>query len=339
MRPTRPALSPGVAKRHRRSTRGRSGERVSLADIARISAAAGYAAPDPTPEGGEAVAIGGDFALYRFADGLGVHFVDGVEQLNLTSAFTLGPGVTIFLLLEGYVACAVDGETLEIGADEDMNGYCGLVWSRAGPTRVERQLRRGRHVSKVTITLTPDWFANLGLDLPDSLARFRARRSAQMHWRPSERAIRNARDIVRPFETAPLLRRIAAQRRALEIVEDAFAAFEAEGGADAAHGLAGRASDARAYLDATLDREEPLGQVARNLGMSVTALQDCFRTSFGMTVGEYSRRQRLIRANVALRDEGVSVARAAAEAGYRSPANFATAFSREFGYPPSRARR
>ena len=81
-----------------------------------------------------------------------------------------------------------------------------------------------------------------------------------------------------------------------------------------------------------------LGDIARELAMSVTALQDCFRSGFGQTIGEYRRRQKLIRANVALRDEGVSVARAAELAGYGSPANFATAFSREFGYPPSKAR-
>jgi len=278
--------------------------------------------------------------MHRFVDGMDVHVVSGVEMDDLTTSFTIGPGVSIFLLLEGYVSITVDGETWELGADESVNGFCGTVWARSRDVRVERHIRRGRHVEKIAITLQPDWFDALEAAMPAGFSAFLARHKAEAQWAPSARAVRNGRDIVWPLETTPLQRRLGVQQRALQIVQEALALFDADDAHDLEQetGLARRAAGVRAFLDETLDRDLTLGALAREIGMSVTALQDGFRQSFGMTIGEYRRRQKLIRANMALRDDGVTVAKAAELAGYSNPANFATAFSREFGYPPSKAR-
>jgi AraC-like DNA-binding protein len=53
-----------------------------------------------------------------------------------------------------------------------------------------------------------------------------------------------------------------------------------------------------------------------------------------MTVFDYLRRARLLRARQALEREGRSIIEAAAIAGYTSPANFATAYRRRFGITP-----
>ncbi|MDR1647090.1 MAG: AraC family transcriptional regulator, partial [Zoogloeaceae bacterium] len=59
---------------------------------------------------------------------------------------------------------------------------------------------------------------------------------------------------------------------------------------------------------------------------------------FGMTVFDYERQRRLLRARQALEQEGRSVGEAADIAGYTSAANFATAFKRHFGITPRQCR-
>jgi len=57
-----------------------------------------------------------------------------------------------------------------------------------------------------------------------------------------------------------------------------------------------------------------------------------------MTIFEYQRARRLLQARQALEREGISVNEAAWRAGYNSPANFATAFKRQFGISPRQVR-
>ena len=332
-----------------RRARERRAKPVFPTDIA--AACRAVAAPDAPAEAywpGAAPhepVLGGAFEMRRFPDGMEAHFVNGMEMRTTAASFELGPGLSVFVLLEGYLAFSVDGEAWDLGADESGNAYNGLIWARARPTKIERQMRRGRHLTKLALTLPPGWIDRYEALSPRALTAFRARHLAQAQWAPSERAIRAAWDIVRPMGETALARAIAMQTNALAIVSEALETFELADGDDAeaeaqvdaqAHF---RAAQARAYLDETLDRDEPLRETARQLGMSVSSLQACFRDAFQVTVGEYRRRQRLIRANVALRDQGISIADAARQAGYRSAANFATAFSRAFGYPPSQARR
>lgn len=312
---------------------------VLVSEIERLSKLSGYQSAWHSDLSPECVVMGGEFALHQFSDGLRVHVTSGVENSDLTARFTVGPALTIFILLEGYVAFTIDGEIWELGADEGVNVETGLIWSRTHDTKVERHTRRGRHVSKVGITLEPEWFENLDLVLPTALVRFRERHLAQLQWCPSPSTLRNARDIIRPIETAKLQARLATQQKALQIVQEAFGLFEDEVAPEVDGIRIDRAGEIREFLDGSLDLNLSLEQIGRSLGMSVTVLQERFRDAFGLTVGEYRRQQRLIHAMLALRDKGASVTDAAALAGYSSSANFATAFSRQFGYPPSQVRR
>jgi AraC-like DNA-binding protein len=69
--------------------------------------------------------------------------------------------------------------------------------------------------------------------------------------------------------------------------------------------------------------------------MSPSTLQRVFKQCLGMTVGEFMRIRRLERARAELAAGACRVGEAAYRAGYRSAANFATAFRQEFGFPPS----
>lgn len=60
--------------------------------------------------------------------------------------------------------------------------------------------------------------------------------------------------------------------------------------------------------------------------------------AFGTTVFDYLRRNRLLRARDALERDRCSIIAAAELAGYTSPANFATAYRRQFGMTPRQSR-
>jgi len=79
-------------------------------------------------------------------------------------------------------------------------------------------------------------------------------------------------------------------------------------------------------------------RIAREMGVNATTLQRQFRALHGMTLFEYQRTRRLLQARQALERDGVSVNEAAWLAGYNSPANFATAFKRQFGISPKQVR-
>ncbi|MBQ1558305.1 MAG: helix-turn-helix domain-containing protein, partial [Pseudomonas sp.] len=64
-----------------------------------------------------------------------------------------------------------------------------------------------------------------------------------------------------------------------------------------------------------------------------------FRSRNGTTIAAYLRRQRLARAYQAMRQQGLSVEDAANLAGYEHLSSFSAAFKREYGFPPSQARR
>lgn len=82
-----------------------------------------------------------------------------------------------------------------------------------------------------------------------------------------------------------------------------------------------------------------LGDLAREAGMSVTALKSKFPVAFGQPVFAFLRDIRLHHAKERMEEGGWTVSQAAFFVGYRHQSNFSTAFRRKFGITPSDIRR
>lgn len=91
-------------------------------------------------------------------------------------------------------------------------------------------------------------------------------------------------------------------------------------------------------LLADLDGEHRLCDLARDVGMSTSALKSKFASVTGQPVFKFLRDQRLARARIGLLQEGWTVSQAAYFVGYRHPTNFATAFRKRFGVAPTALR-
>ena len=75
--------------------------------------------------------------------------------------------------------------------------------------------------------------------------------------------------------------------------------------------------------------------ISDELGMSTATLQRYSKDVLSMSLSQFLRVRRLEAARKALRYDGASIIEAAYMAGYNHTSNFATAFKRQFGVPPT----
>jgi AraC family transcriptional regulator len=92
------------------------------------------------------------------------------------------------------------------------------------------------------------------------------------------------------------------------------------------------------YIDANLDRDLPLEELAAEACFSAFHFHRVFRSMLGMTVAGYVRRRKLVRAARRLADTGDSVVDIALEAGYGAHESFTRAFRTMYGLSPSEFR-
>ncbi len=83
------------------------------------------------------------------------------------------------------------------------------------------------------------------------------------------------------------------------------------------------------------DEEFGVDELGREIGLSRTQLHRKLKALNGQSPGDCIRQTRLLRALALLQARIGTVAEVAYQVGFSSPNNFSTAFSRQFGYPPS----
>lgn len=94
-----------------------------------------------------------------------------------------------------------------------------------------------------------------------------------------------------------------------------------------------------ALMVADLTRSYGVGELARLVGLSTTALKSCFKGVYGMPPYTYLRTYRMERAAEMLRQGELSVSDIAVTVGYGSPSKFTAAFKALMGVTPSAYRR
>jgi AraC-like DNA-binding protein len=91
-------------------------------------------------------------------------------------------------------------------------------------------------------------------------------------------------------------------------------------------------------IDSDLRYPWSIAELAKRAGSSRRSFNLRFRAVFGVTAIDYLRSRRLEAAREALVYQNMTVTEAADLVGYTSPANFATAFRKHFGFAPSLCR-
>lgn len=89
------------------------------------------------------------------------------------------------------------------------------------------------------------------------------------------------------------------------------------------------------YIDANLDGDIRIGDLAELIGLSPGHLHRAFRATVGKTPLEYVNERRVQRAMQILARETASVAETALRVGFQSPSHFARIFRRIAGVNPA----
>lgn len=292
------------------------------------------------PNGDDDRLLYGRVKWVQLRDGLSLHWSDCDELQDFVTENTVGPRTSFVLFLQGQSQVSYGDLSLTLGQPTSRRAPEEVAVSMNEPVLFRRQARRGSHIRKLVVSLTPDWFDGRGAErgADDSAIRcFMGSHLAPRTWKPSARLLSLADQMLNPPGYDALLEGLYLESRALEITCEALASLGS--GASAAQQSL-RPQEYRRLqrlvelLDSGAADDWTLERIAREIGVNATTLQRQFRLFKGTTIFEYQRDRRLHQARTILEREGASVTEAAWRAGYSSAANFATAFKRRFGISP-----
>lgn len=99
-----------------------------------------------------------------------------------------------------------------------------------------------------------------------------------------------------------------------------------------------RVIEARDILDRSIVSPPSTLELARLVGVNITTLQANFKRVFATTIFGYVRDQRLMMAQVLLREHHLLAGEVGRRMGFSNPSAFAAAYKRRFGYSPTEER-
>jgi len=272
---------------------------------------------------------------------LNVHVTDSVEVRDYEARAFLQPAVTISLILKGKVEGTIGGQAFVLDAQDGPSGY---IWSMNEQAPWTRSIHKDMHVRKVNISVDRNWLleemqrSQTQDPLYSYLHRLMHGPLEVQRWHPSYRALSLAEQILQPDDGFAILEQIHLESRALELICEAFSTLSGSTRVCETSDQSARAQMVRDFVEDRLEDELSLAMIARELGMAVNSMQRIFKAAYDMTVMDYIRERRLEIAKNAMVCDGLTIAQAAFKAGYKSSANFATAFKRVYGVSPSSLR-
>lgn len=245
-------------------------------------------------------------------------------------------GLRLVLLLEGELSLRFGQQPFQLRQKEP---HCAdvLLVNLLEEERFERLYIAPSLERKICMHIPNDWLQEHGLDDADSsvaLHDFTRRHLSTAQWSLDGRLTQQANRLLQ-LNQNHMLARLQREGAVLELLAGVLEKLAPPAPCSAPAHITRRMQQVRELLESGEADHWSMADVARFACMSSATLQRHFRRSSGQSLFEYLRQQRLLRAREKLRQEGWSISAAALDAGYTSPANFATAFRRAFGVSPS----
>lgn len=247
------------------------------------------------------------------------------------------PAICLSVVLEGYATNMTEG--LE-------GGFCpDEVWvtSTGDSLPTSMTIHPGQPVRVVELLLTPAWAEHnhpVMKDDPTYHAMQRAMRQPVMiRRRPLDARLRQIAWSVLNPPASGVFTNVHLDACAMSLLGTLAEAFQPMETASAAHLPAKsleRMLELRKRVDANAAEITSLARLAADFAISPSKLKQDFQRAFGVSAREYLLERRLLIGRNAILRDGLSIAEAAYRAGYQHPANFTSAFTKHFGYPPSR---
>lgn len=268
----------------------------------------------------------------------------GVEDTRL---HILEPKFLVLVLLRGRQIFYLDGERFELSANMgDDSGPVAFSALILEPCELRFGGSWGTPFRKISIAGPPDWFDQIKLESasPEGLPNFPNTHLNHRIWSPSGDIVRLTQQIIlAPPEDSAKKTGLFRMSRALEILRRIPDECGTKVRTKPVQTSLKQANEnlqerIRLHIMQNLSSDLSLAHLEDVLHLNRRSIQRCFKQGYGISLSEFIRQERLNKANRALQQDGISIARAAHIAGYSSSANFSTAFRRAFGVAPNHIR-
>lgn len=271
--------------------------------------------------------------IIEVGPGVAVSAFAGPNPSQGTERAVFMGGALICLSFSGLRASRVGQREFELSGQED----CVALLSPR-PVEVASIATAQRTRKTVAAFVSQSALDDLGVDLFGSWHQ-RNERLRQCRMTPVARSL--ATELLKPASSAQVLR-----FRSEALVLELLAAFQEQSAtvalpkAPVANRPALSAIQrARDIIVAAPSSNHSLVSIAAAAGVSVATLKREFHRTFGTSPIAFLRQQRLELGRALIEREGLSVSSAAYACGYDHPGNFAQAFRKHYGFPPSALRR
>lgn len=291
--------------------------------------------------------IRGRFLHRSLRDGLSLHCSDTREEHAFSTDSSHDAGLSCIFFVKGSVDVSIGNQDFFFRPSLRTNiSAAGLIKREQEPFR--RATAQAQDVRHLVVTASPQWLAESGFEdsVGEKLKRQLNRDNiAGRQWAPSARLATLIQDVFSMPPLAPALQHLQLEARSIDIVAETLTAIlqghnEAEPCQQAfrlnRHDSL-RLRRAQELIASDPGRDLSVDLIAREAGISSSGLQRLFRRAENCSVFDYVRDIRLKQAKSLLNEGHSSIQEVSSLTGFKSPANFATAFKRRFGITPSQA--
>lgn len=283
----------------------------------------------------------GSFLHQELRSGLTLHVSDVTEERAFTATSLIHEGLSCIFFLDGQIDLSIGDRKFGFRSDK-KSAITGAAIMCTSDESFRRASQGHQHLCHLVVSATPEW---LHLDAMEDLSNQQSAKRlfkdnlTDHRWVLTPRMIELIKQILAPSSLRPELRNLYLEGRAVEIVTETISAVMQAGQNIAKSTIPSRYDTlrlqrAKDLIESHLTEPLSVERIAREAGMSASGLQRLFRITEGHSVFEYVRGLRLERAFSMLKSGEAGIQEACIIAGYTNPANFATAFRRQFGITP-----
>lgn len=284
--------------------------------------------------------VTGNIHFKKLPCGIALHCSDIIENVNGSSTSLMGACMSINILFEGQISFAVENKRYHFRVENRPLVFINLVPNEQLFTRY---FLPQSYVKKLNISVTREWLiARCEKSCYEQfIEHLLSNKQAVYRWQSNDALVKLAEVLFNESINKSATFTWQLEQRAFQLFSQIFELFfkEQQVSFCAIEGeklLLERAdNNYENQIDKMLFESEPLGEISKKLGASISTLQRYFKTHHQLTLKAYIRNQKLEYARRALIFEHKSIGEASYLAGYNHVSNFSSAFKKHFSITPA----